>query len=316
MVLSPKSILDFHRRMYALTPEKGGRWNRRTTPFWKFARMVGRWWDFCPVSALATPEYVQKLCELYHHTLDEHRVEPLLLIASFVLDFECIHPFQDGNGGGRLLTLLLLYQAGFEVGRYISLERIVEESKETYYEALHRASKGTRPGMICAPGGIIFSERSSPPTRSSRTGWNDRYGAGPKEKWSECGWPAAHAIQPCRSATCLSRRKLSDPQAALADLQRENRVHCLGKGRDAEWERIGSWSRYRITKAFRDTIDSKNRVMAHSIPDRNEQAVRGIPSRGRLGYLPFSSRLFSFFSAMIFDSAGQASASANSSAST
>ncbi len=67
----------------------------------------------------------------------------MLLIASFILDFECIHPFMDGNGRvGRLLTLLLLYRAGYEVGRYISLERIVEDSKETYYEALRKSSEG------------------------------------------------------------------------------------------------------------------------------------------------------------------------------
>jgi len=60
-----------------------------------------------------------------------------------ILDFLCIHPFRDGNGRmARLLTLLLLYHFGYQVGRYISLERIIEESKETYYEALDRSSEG------------------------------------------------------------------------------------------------------------------------------------------------------------------------------
>jgi Fic family protein len=65
------------------------------------------------------------------------------LVPLFILDHLCIHPFQDGNGRtARLLTLLLLYHAGFKVGKYISLERIVEQSKETYYETLEQASKG------------------------------------------------------------------------------------------------------------------------------------------------------------------------------
>jgi Fic family protein len=59
------------------------------------------------------------------------------------LDDPFIHPIAAGNGRvGRLLTLLLLYQAGYEVGRYISLDRIVEDSKETYHELLHRSSTG------------------------------------------------------------------------------------------------------------------------------------------------------------------------------
>ena len=67
----------------------------------------------------------------------------MLLIPSYVIDFLCIHPFIDGNGRmARLLTLLLLYKAGYEVGRYISLEKIVERHREDYYEALHKSDRG------------------------------------------------------------------------------------------------------------------------------------------------------------------------------
>ena len=96
---------------------------------------------------MATPEYMDKLVVTYAEAVKDNQAEPLLLIASFVLDFECVHPFADGNGRiGRLLTLLLLYHAGYQVGRYISLERIVEESKETYYEALYKSSQGWHEG--------------------------------------------------------------------------------------------------------------------------------------------------------------------------
>ena len=75
------------------------------------------------------------------------KVEPLLLIPTFILDFLCVHPFADGNGRmARLLTLLLLYHHGYGVGRFISLERIIEQTKETYYEALSASDDGWHTG--------------------------------------------------------------------------------------------------------------------------------------------------------------------------
>lgn len=83
------------------------------------------------------------LCSNYNIIRDRGEVDELILIMAFVLDFLCIHPFSDGNGRmSRLLTLLLLYQSGFEIGRFISLERITEKSKETYYDALYKSSLG------------------------------------------------------------------------------------------------------------------------------------------------------------------------------
>ena len=82
-----------------------------------------------------------QLHERFNALLKADEVEPLLLIPTYVLDFLCIHPFRDGNGRmARLLTLLLLYQAGYEVGRYISLEQIVERTKESYYDTLYQSS--------------------------------------------------------------------------------------------------------------------------------------------------------------------------------
>lgn len=94
---------------------------------------------FRPVATWETPASIDELCKAFCAARDE--VEPLLLEAMFILDFLCIHPFNDGNGRmSRLLTLLLLYQSGFIVGKYISIEKIIEESKETYYEALQDSS--------------------------------------------------------------------------------------------------------------------------------------------------------------------------------
>ena len=94
---------------------------------------------FRPVLALETPEALDALCDAYNDAKND--VDPLILTSMFILDFLCIHPFNEGNGRmSRLLTLLLLYKSGFFVGKYVSVEKIIEESKKTYYEAIHASS--------------------------------------------------------------------------------------------------------------------------------------------------------------------------------
>ena len=94
---------------------------------------------FRPVAAWETPASIDELCKAFREAKEE--VDPLLLDIMFVLDFLFIYPFNDGNGRmSRLITLLLLYQSGFIVGKYISIEKIIEESKETYYEVLQDSS--------------------------------------------------------------------------------------------------------------------------------------------------------------------------------
>ena len=97
---------------------------------------------FKPVSYENTPEAVEDLCLLYRHAINQGHVPPLLAIPALVLDFLCIHPFRDGNGRvARLLTLLALYQHGIDVGRYISLEKLIEDTREDYYRVLLESSK-------------------------------------------------------------------------------------------------------------------------------------------------------------------------------
>ena len=102
---------------------------------------------FEPVSAWETPAAMDSLCNAYHEALTDAEIDPLILISMFILDFLCIHPFNDGNGRmSRLLTLLLLYRFGYVVGKYISIERVIADSKETYYEALQDSSMGWHEG--------------------------------------------------------------------------------------------------------------------------------------------------------------------------
>ena len=96
---------------------------------------------FTPLEPYETPDAVEAICEQYRRAADADIVDRLLLIPVFIVDFLCIHPFNDGNGRmSRLLTTLLLYQSGYVVGRYISLEHLIEKTKETYYDALRDAS--------------------------------------------------------------------------------------------------------------------------------------------------------------------------------
>ena len=83
------------------------------------------------------------ICNSYEKAIARQDVDPLLLMPVFIADFLCIHPFSDGNGRmSRLLTLLLLYQAGYVVGRYVSIEKHIEKTKEVYYQALDEISQG------------------------------------------------------------------------------------------------------------------------------------------------------------------------------
>jgi Fic family protein len=102
---------------------------------------------FQPLSADATPKAMADLHVGFARAMEKPEYAPLLLAAAYVLDFLVIHPFRDGNGRmARLVTLWLLYICGHEVGRYISIEKIIEESKETYYEALQRSTVGWHEG--------------------------------------------------------------------------------------------------------------------------------------------------------------------------
>jgi Fic family protein len=102
---------------------------------------------FRPTSVAETPAAVEELCLLYRHALNQSLAPPLVAVAALIFDFLCIHPFRDGNGRiSRLLTLLALDQHGYEVGRYVSLERLIEESRADYYEVLRLSSAGWHEG--------------------------------------------------------------------------------------------------------------------------------------------------------------------------
>lgn len=98
---------------------------------------------FTPLAPYETPDAIEMICNSFRDTLALEIVEPLILIPAFICDFLCVHPFNDGNGRmSRLLTLLLLYKCGYEVGKYISIEKQIEKTKDVYYEVLQEIDHG------------------------------------------------------------------------------------------------------------------------------------------------------------------------------
>lgn len=137
-------ILQLHRDLYKFEQKGlGGSYKNVDNVIEEEDETGSKRVRFQTVPAWETKESVEKLCGAFGTIMNEEQADLLLIIPMFVVDFLCIHPFRDGNGRmSRLLTLLLLYKAGYYVGRYISMEKLIEQSKDAYYAALAKSSQG------------------------------------------------------------------------------------------------------------------------------------------------------------------------------
>jgi len=142
--LKPGTILQLHRDLYKFSGSSiGGSYKNSDNVIAEEDSEGNKSIRFQPVHAWETSEAIEEICNAYNEALKNPDADPLLLIPIFILDFLCVHPFNDGNGRmSRLLTLLLLYRSGYIVGKYISIEKIIEKSKDTYYDALQNSSIG------------------------------------------------------------------------------------------------------------------------------------------------------------------------------
>ena len=147
--ISPNSILQLHRDLYSFQASGiGGKWKNSDNLIAETDSEGKRHIRFTPVPAFETPQAMADLCNSYREALVQGICDPLMLSVLFIFDFLCIHPFNDGNGRmSRLLTLLMLYQHGYIVGKYISLEKFIEDSKQTYYETLQESSSQWNSGQ-------------------------------------------------------------------------------------------------------------------------------------------------------------------------
>jgi Fic family protein len=142
--VTPDVLLQLHRDLYSKQPQgTGGHWKLSDNVIEEIDASGKTFVRFRPASAVETPMAMDKLCENYRRAIDAGTFDSLLLIPMFVFDFLCIHPFHDGNGRmSRLLTLLLLYKNGYSVGKYISIEKQIEKTKDRYYDTLEMADAG------------------------------------------------------------------------------------------------------------------------------------------------------------------------------
>lgn len=142
--ITANTILQLHRDLMRHTSfSYGGRWKDTDNEIVGFDAGGNRMTRFVPTPAIATPEAMENLCAALREGLAQGDGDPLLTVCRFVFDFLCIHPFNDGNGRmSRLLTVLLLERLGYQVGAYVSVERLIEDNKTLYYEALAASSVG------------------------------------------------------------------------------------------------------------------------------------------------------------------------------
>ncbi len=140
--VKPGMILQLHRDLYKFSGmTMGGNYKNSDNVISEEDAQGNKRLRFQPVSAWETPEAMERLCQAYQEICNLGQYDPLLMIPVFILDFLYIHPFNDGNGRmSRLLTLLLLYRAGYSIGKYISVEKLIEGTKSAYYDSLQESS--------------------------------------------------------------------------------------------------------------------------------------------------------------------------------
>ncbi len=196
---------------------------------------------FRTVPAAQTAAAMKELMQSWKAVLKENRIPPLIALAAFNLDFLCIHPFRDGNGRvSRLLMLLQCYHLGIEVGRFISLERLIEQNKEQYYETL-RLSSGDWHQSKNDPWHYInfvcFIIKSAYKEFEDRLGRLEQARGEKKSMVSD----AIAALTGEFSVAELQRKcpgvGIDMIRKVLKDIQAQGKIVCLGRGRSAKWKK-------------------------------------------------------------------------------
>ena len=200
---------------------------------------------FKTVAADDTSICMKELVERYNDAILERKVPPLILMAAFNLDFLCIHPFRDGNGRvSRLLLLLQSNHLGCEVGRYISLERLIEDNKERYYETLEQSSLGWHEGRHTPwpyINYLLFIIKAAYKEFEQRLGKLE----------SRKGEKTEHVVRTIDKAFgpfSINQIQNACPnvsvdmiRSVLKKLRAEDQIECLGRGQNAQWSKTKKW---------------------------------------------------------------------------
>ncbi len=202
---------------------------------------------FKTVSVKDTPKFMHQLTSLWTDAIEERWTHGLIVTAAFNLDFLCIHPFRDGNGRvSRLLLLLQCYKLGFEVGRYISLERLIEQHKERYYETLEESSRGWHEGNHNPwpyINYLFFILKEAYKEFENRVGETSAP-RGAKTEWVSSaihrlpdGFRIADLQRECPGVSVDMIRQL------LKRYRLAGQIRCLERGQNAKWAKTPKWKK-------------------------------------------------------------------------
>ena len=240
--VNPNIILQLHRDLYKYVSANGGNWKNQNNIIGEILPNGEKHVRFKPLNSAETPEAMSELCEYLNTEMNEENIDPLILIGSFILDFLCIHPFNDGNGRmSRLLTLLLLYKYDYKVGRYISLENIIEESKSSYYETLNKSSVGWHDGDHNI---FIWLDYFLGTLLAAYKEFEKRVGT-VKNKKGNKSYRVEQAVKNVLGTFTKEDIRQACPDVSdstinrvFRKLKKEGVIEVLGKGRSAKWKRL------------------------------------------------------------------------------
>jgi Fic family protein len=239
--MTPNVIGKLHAMAQGGSSGDAGEWKKRDNEIVEILPKGEPRVRFIPTSARETPKAMDLLCRNYQHACQDEKIPPLLIVATFVFDFLCVHPFRDGNGRvARLVTTLLLQSHGFEVSRYISLERLVEESRDEYHRVLGECSDGWHEGenailpwwnyvlsLIRAAYKEFGMQMESAAARSAKSDMVRRTVLAQVEQFT-----LADLSVQLRAASPQLIKKV------LAQLKKAGEIQLIGRGRGARW-RVG-----------------------------------------------------------------------------
>ncbi len=197
---------------------------------------------FRTVPAEETPAATRSLIDVARRCREGRWVPAVVAAAAFNLDFLCVHPFRDGNGRvSRLLFLLQAYHAGCDVGRFISLERVIEESKERYYETLEISSNGwheDRNDPWPYINYLLFTLKTAYAEFERRVGET----AEPRGTKTTAVLDAVRRMPSVFRAADVVRAcpavSLDMIRRVLKDEQQRGALECLGRGPQARWRKV------------------------------------------------------------------------------
>ncbi|HXH54361.1 MAG TPA: Fic family protein [Gammaproteobacteria bacterium] len=242
MPFTTNVVLQLHGILCRYLSNPGGKWKSNDNEIIETHPDGTKRVRFVPTKAFLTPTAMNQLTNEYSNAVEQQKLDAIILVPLAILDFLCIHPFTDGNGRmSRLLTLLLLYQFDYQVGHYISLERIFEDSKESYYETLETSSKDwheekhdINPWLNYFWGTLLRAYRE----------FEERVGIVSTNKGSKTELirnTINRRIEPFSIGTIesdcpgISREMI---RIVLRQMRDEGTIKAIGKGRGALWQKV------------------------------------------------------------------------------